>query len=294
MLSSMTGFASQGDELNGLSWQFEVKSVNGRGLDVRLHLPGGCEDLEQPIRAAFKKRFSRGNMQTSLNIRESSDTQKISFDTVLLTTLARRTRMLDRQQRLGARTSAGDLLGMRGVQSSDRGSVEISAESDRGAAILATVESVLLALDNARKNEGSALKVILERIVSDMEAEVSMAANTADTQPAQMLARLRDRIEALMTDSRMSEERLEQEVAVLVAKADVTEELDRLKSHLADARKLLASKDAIGRKLDFLSQELLREANTLGSKAASLEMTRHSLALKSLIDQFKEQAANVE
>ena len=294
MLSSMTGFASDGDELKGLSWQFEVKSVNGRGLDVRLHLPNGCEALEQPVRAAFKAHFARGNMQAGLTVRETGDSQKLVLDSALLTTLARKARILDRVQRRGAASAGAELLSMKGVQTSDKNSSEITVESECGVAILSTVNAVLTGLDAARRNEGRALFDIMTRIVSDMEAEVSDAAGTADAQPGQMMTRLKDRIEGLMGDARISEERLEQEVALMVAKADITEELDRLKAHLADAHKLLASKGATGRKLDFLSQELLREANTLGSKSASLEMTRHSLALKSLIDQFKEQAANVE
>ena len=163
-----------------------------------------------------------------------------------------------------------------------------------GKGILDAVGEAIEQLKRARQTEGQALLEIMERIVSDMEAVVIEAKATADVQPAQMMARLNERVTGLLSDSRISEERLEQELAILVSKADITEEVDRLSAHLVEARNLFNSGKAVGRKLDFLSQELLREANTLGSKSASLEMTRHSLALKSLIDQFKEQSANVE
>ena len=170
----------------------------------------------------------------------------------------------------------------------------MSPDSDIGKGIMDAVGEAIEQLKRARQTEGQALLEIMERIVSDMEAVVVEAKAKADVQPAQMMARLNERVTGLLSDSRISEERLEQELAILVSKADVTEEVDRLSAHLVEARNLFKSGKAVGRKLDFLSQELLREANTLGSKSASLEMTRHSLALKSLIDQFKEQSANVE
>lgn len=294
MLSSMTGFGSgQGDGAR-LSWQFEAKSVNGRGLDLRLHLPPGCEGLEAGIRAAFKSAFARGNMQASLNLRETGEGQRVSIDSGLLNALSRKARLADRAAGRGASTSAGDLFALRGVISNERTAIEVSPDSETGKGILDAVGEAIEQLKRARQTEGQALLEIMERIVSDMEAVVVEAKATADVQPAQMMARLNERVTGLLSDSRISDERLEQELAILVSKADVTEEVDRLSAHLVEARNLFKSDKAVGRKLDFLSQELLREANTLGSKSASLEMTRHSLALKSLIDQFKEQSANVE
>ena len=292
MLSSMTGFASLGGETTDASWVFEIKSVNGRGLDVRLNLPQGCEKLEQPVRNALKDAFARGNMQASLQLRERSEAQAVRFDTRLLSSYARRARLMDGPGRKGSR--ATDFFALRGVLQSEKTVSEVTADSRLGLAILSTIETAVSQLDDARKGEGRALLTVLDRIIADMVSETEAAAGTAEAQPVRMMARLRERMEVVLEDSRISEERLEQEVAVLITKADVTEELDRLKAHFAEARRLLASGQPVGRKLDFLSQELLREANTLGSKAASLEMTRHSLSLKSLIDQFKEQAANVE
>lgn len=294
MMSSMTGFASAAGEQGGVSWSFEVKSVNGRGLDVRLYLPPGCEKLEAGIRGRFKPLFSRGNMQANLQVRDRQDSGQVSVDTRLLTGLSRRARILDRQNRVEGGTRAADLFALRGVLSGEKSARDISEDDQVGKAILKSVDTCLNDLKTARQSEGKALQAVMIRIVDDMEAETRKAYATAEIQPGEMLSRLKARMAAILGDSRVSEERLEQELAILVTKADVTEEIDRLSAHFVDCRKLLASKSAIGRKLDFLSQELLREANTLGSKAASLEMTRHSLALKGLIDQFKEQAANVE
>ncbi len=294
MLSSMTGFASATGETERYSWVFEVKSVNGRGLDVRLNLPTGCEKLEHPIRSLFKSKFARGNMQASLQLKDRSDEVNLSVDTRLLSSFARRARLLDRANSGRMKTTASELFALRGVVSGERASLDISPGGEAGKSVLATVTSALEQLADSRKTEGEALHAFLSRIVSDMAEETEKAKKTADVQPMNMMARLKERATGLLEDSRISEERLEQELAILVSKADVTEEVDRLSAHFVDARRLLDLGEPVGRKLDFLSQELLREANTLGSKAASLEMTRHSLALKSSIDQFKEQVANVE
>ena len=294
MLSSMTGFAGVSGQNDQFNWSFEVKSVNGRGLDIRLNLPQGAEKLEQPIRALFKDGFSRGNMQASLQIREISDASRIKTDTRLLNALARQVRIMDKRNAGAPMFSASDLLNVRGVISTERASMDLSPDDATGKQILADIKDALTQLGAARRREGEALHAVLNRIVQDMSQETEAALKTAEAQPSQMLERLKERVSAVLDDSRISDERLEQEVAILITKADVTEEIDRLLAHFEEARRLISSEGASGRKLDFLSQELLREANTLGSKAASLEMTRHSLALKSLIDQFKEQSANVE
>ena len=293
MVSSMTGFSNGSAEVNGVSWTFEVKSVNGRGLDLRLYLPPGCEALEQEIRSRFKSAFSRGNMQASLQLKDRSDTGSVQIDSRLLTTLERRVRLADRRN--GKRAgSLGQLMSLKGVLNSDKGNTSFSAEDAVGKAVLASVNEAIAQLHDARLREGDTLKTVLSRILAEMQAETVAAKQTGDTQPEQMKAKFRERANALLTDTKVSEERLEQEFAILINKADVTEEIDRLSAHIEEASRLLELGQPVGRKLDFLSQELLREANTLGSKSASLEMTRHSLALKSSIDQFKEQAANVE
>ena len=294
MLSSMTGFGAESGECDGQSWHFDVKSVNGRGLDIRLHLPSGASALEGDIRSAIKAELARGNVQASLNLRDQRDQSGLTLNTSLLTGLARRARMLDRQSGKSAHSSAVDLLSVKGVISSDRSATDSAIDEATAGEVLATVKSALVKLKEARKTEGAALKSIMDRIISDMTDIVAEAQATADTQPAQIKARLQTKLTELLSDTQFNEDRLEQEVALLVTKADVTEELDRLSAHLKEASQLVSSGKPVGRKLDFLSQELLREANTLGSKSASLEMTRHSLSLKGLIDQFKEQAANVE
>lgn len=294
MLSSMTGFAAESGETQNYSWHFEIKTVNGRGLDVRLHLPNGCEALEAPIRGVIKSFLSRGNAQVSLSLRETRDKSALQMDTALLTALARRARLLDRSLNGRGKVNSVDLLSVKGVLTTERGSSEVSLPDSVQESVLETVKSALAKLVVARQTEGAELKAVLERVIRDMSGVVSEAVQTSEVQPGQISKRLNERVHALLEDSKFSEERLEQEVAILVTKADVTEEIDRLEAHLKEARQLIASDGPVGRKLDFLSQEMLREANTMGSKSASLEMTRHSLSLKSLIDQFKEQAANVE
>lgn len=292
MLSSMTGFASGSGDLDDVSWSFEVKSVNGRGLDLRLHLPSGCEKLEPLIRDIFKATFSRGNMQANLHIKNRAEANRVQIDTGLLSRYARLARSYD--AKLQGKTNTAQLLEQRGVLHAEKNDLAVTADSDIGRGIVQTIKDAAQSLNASRLSEGNALFDLLTRIISDMETETEQTKQTADVQPKTIMERLKARAEELMSDTRVSEDRLEQELAILVSKADVTEEVDRLSAHLVEAGKILSSNKPAGRKLDFLSQELLREANTLGSKSASLEMTRHSLALKSLIDQFKEQAANVE
>ncbi len=294
MLSSMTGFGAESGERDGQSWNFEIKSVNGRGLDIRLHLPQGSFALEVAIRAEIKAQLSRGNVQASLSVRDQRDRLGLALNTPLLTALARRARLLDRQSGRSVGSAGVELISMKGVISGDKPASDSIMDEATIEDILTTVRSALEKLKEARQSEGAALKTVLQRIVSDMGDIVVQAQSTADIQPAQIKSRLETRLSELLSDQQLNDDRLEQEVALLVTKADVTEELDRLSAHLEEAGQLVASDKPVGRKLDFLSQELLREANTLGSKSASLEMTRHSLSLKSLIDQFKEQAANVE
>lgn len=292
MVSSMTGFSNAGAERSGFSWTFEAKSVNGRGFDLRLNLPSGCEALENDIRSKFKFVFARGNMQASLQIKDRTEESSVRVDTRLLTALARQARQTDRVLKGRSRTS--ELMALRGVLSGEKAASTVSPEDGTGKAILRTVDDVLSGLLDARRREGQVLKGVLLRILADMTAECALAVQTADAQPDKMKARLRERIATVLEDGKINAERLEQEIAILITKADVTEEIDRLAAHLNEGKRLLDMEEPVGRKLDFLSQEMLREANTLGSKSASLEMTRHSLTLKTLIDQFKEQAANVE
>ncbi len=276
-LSSMTGFASA----TGQDWSWEARSVNHRGLDLRLRLPPGCDGLEPSARKAAQARFARGSVTLELRFEPASAGQRFRVDEAWLEELA------EVAGRRGGRDIAG-LMGLRGVIEA----VDRDPEARDEAALLASMEEALDGLLEARQAEGRALGAALDDLLLSMKAQAGTARSLAATQPAALRERLVAAVAAL--DAELPEDRLAQEVALLAAKADVREELDRLDAHLEAASELLASGEAVGRKLDFLCQEINREANTLGSKSADLELTRAVLDLKAALEAFREQARNVE
>ncbi len=276
-LSSMTGFASAA----GPDWSWEARSVNHRGLDLRLRLPSGWDGLEPQVRQAVQARFARGSITLELRFEQASGRQRYRVDEEWLDELA------DVAGRRGGGNIAG-LMALRGViEAADPG-----AEERDEAALLATLEEALDGLLEARRAEGRALGAALDAHLLSMREQARTARDTAATQPAALRDRFAAAVAAL--DADLPEERLAQEVALLAGKADVREELDRLDAHLEAAAALLASGEAVGRKLDFLCQEIHREANTLGSKSADLDLTRTVLDLKSVLEAFREQARNIE
>ena len=282
-LASMTGFAAAA----GPGWSWEARSVNHRGLDLRLRLPPGWERLEPVARRAAQARFQRGAIALELRFEAEAAERRYRVDEA----------WLDRLAALAAARGGADmagLLGLRGViEPLDPGEKE---EERDEAAVLATLEEALEealeGLAEARREEGLALARALEAHLAEMAASAGRARGLAAAQPAALRDRLAAAVAAL--DARLPEERLAQEVALLAAKADIREELDRLDAHLQAAAGLLASGEAVGRKLDFLCQEIGREANTLSAKSADLELTRAALALKAALEAFREQARNVE
>ena len=276
-LSSMTGFAAAA----GPDWRWEARSVNHRGLDLRLRMPAGCDGLEPAVRKAVQARFQRGSISLELRFEQAQGRQRYRVDEAWLDELAA----------VAERRGGGDLSGLMGL----RGVIEAvdpDLEARDEAALLATLEEALDGLLEARRREGRALAAALDGHLLAMKAGALAARSMAASQPAALRDRLAAAIAAL--DAGLSEERLAQEVALLAAKADVREELDRLDAHLEAVSELLASGDAVGRKLDFLCQEIHREANTLGSKSADLDLTRIVLDLKAALEAFREQARNLE
>jgi uncharacterized protein (TIGR00255 family) len=292
---SMTGFARAAGQDARFAWTWEARSVNARGLDIRCRVPGGHEAAEQTMRASAAKRFQRGNVTIGLSVdRLAGAAQAYRVNRALLEQVtALRTEldgMID-----DARPTLEGLLSIRGMLEPD---VEAESEEEiagREAAILTDGEAVLEALAAARADEGARLAPLLDSHLADLETLIGEAAGTAAVQPEALRARLEALVaELLGTEPRLPEERLAQETALLVGKADVREELDRLGVHVGAARELLGSGEAAGRRLDFLCQELNREANTLCSKSADVELTRVGLAMKAVIEQFREQIQNVE
>lgn len=290
----MTGFArSQG--ANALAeWTWEVKSVNGKSLDARFRLPNGMESLEQPARAALAARFKRGNFQLGLSLRQQSEPEvqlnRAALDGVLALVAKLRAEGLDADP-----PRLDGLLQLRGViETQDR---EIAPEEQTAleGEVLVALETALDDLSRARAAEGAKLLTLMESHLAEIERLRTAAAEHAATQPEALRARLRQQVEELLQNATsLDSDRLYQEAALLATKADVREELDRLAAHVEAARALLASGEAVGRKLDFLCQEFNREANTLCSKSQDVTLTRIGLDLKSAIEQLREQVQNVE
>ena len=291
---SMTGFAESSGAHEGLRWRWEAKSVNGRGLDIRLRTPPGFESLEQPSRMLVTERFRRGSLQASLTVEQQDNARGLCVDAAALASAVKIAREIAAETGLEPARIDG-LLALKGViVQEEQGLADPLQRADRDAAILKSLADALDALCKARANEGTKLQALLTAQINDVERFTNEAAGMAAAQPAALRKRLQDQISDMLAGGSLPEERLAQEAALLASRADIREELDRLHAHVQDARALLAGGENVGRKLDFLAQEFNREANTLCSKSADIALTRTGLALKAVIDQFREQAQNVE
>lgn len=293
-LSSMTGFARVDGGDGRMTWTWELKSVNGKGLDLRCRLPSGWDSLEQPLRQRAAARLKRGNVQVGFQYVAAQSRARPRIDAEAFAELYRQAVELAQSMKL-PRPEFETILGLRGV-------VEVAEEADdpetreaRLAAALSDFEQALGRLVADREAEGARLAAVLEGHLAEVAALVARARDLAASQPEALRRRLREQVEALLQASpALSEDRLAQEAALLATKADVREELDRLEGHVEAARALLAEGQGAGRRLDFLCQEFGREANTLCSKAADIELTRLGLDLKATIDRLKEQVQNLE
>jgi len=286
-LSGMTGFARLSGCVEATQWTWEIRSVNGRGLDVRVKLPPEFSSLEAKIRQASGHVFKRGNLQVNLTLQGMSSSQSYHVNETLFDKLS------DFAKSKNEDVQAGQILAIPGVVDlvqTERSSEEIKILEN---AILSSFVSALQRLKSAREDEGKALAPILMQAVTSVESAIAQAQMISDALPAVLKSRIEDKLNALLAE-KLDPARLAQEAALLAIKADVTEEIDRLKAHCADARKLLKMSAPTGRKLEFLAQEFNREINTLCSKSSDIELTRLGLEMKSYIEQFREQAANVQ
>ena len=297
-LISMTGFADAGGQSDALAWAWEARSVNGRGLDLRLRLPEGCEALDAAVRAAAAKVLVRGSVSVSLRLARGATSaiprlNSEALDAAVAAALAASEAASGRGLDLAPMTAA-DLLAVRGVLDLDAG--QAADDAGRLAGPASGIEPLLAALAASRAAEGAALAGILAAQLDRVEGLVRDARASADARAARSGGLLRARVEAVMAAvaTPVDEARLAQELALLAVRADVTEELDRLEAHVAAARALIAGEGPVGRKLDFLMQEFNREANTLCSKAQASDLTAIGLELKVVIDQMREQVQNVE
>jgi len=293
-LSSMTGFAQGMGGHAGQAWRWEVKSVNGRGLDMRLRTPPGLDGIEAPARKLAAARFSRGSLQITLTVEAPEGVRGLKIDAVALASAVKIAREIAAETGLPPARVDG-LMALKGVIVADEiAEADEASRALRDAAILESLAMALDALTRERLNEGVKLEALLSAQLDDIARLTAEAGALAATQPAALKARLEAQLADLLAGGMVEPQRLAQEAALLAAKADVREELDRLGAHVQDARAMLKGGQGIGRKLDFLSQEFNREANTLCSKSADIALTRTGLALKAVIDQFKEQSQNVE
>lgn len=294
MRQSMTGFARAAleGEIAAVTW--ELKSVNGRGLEARLRLPPGLERLEQPARARIAKRFSRGSIHAALSLTRGDALRRPVVDEAFLAQVAALAGRLCRDYGAAPATADG-LLAVRGVMEMPDTSAdeEMSARLDELA--LEALDAALEDLASARAEEGASLAGILEGHLATIEALVQRAEADPSREPAAIRARLAEQVRLLIDAApALDENRLHQEAAFLATKADIREEIDRLKTHVAAARALLGSTGPVGRRLDFIAQEFNRESNTLCSKSNAASVTAIGLELKVVVDQFREQVQNLE
>lgn len=292
-LQSMTGFARSSSNHGDTTIIWEIKSVNGKSADARLKLPPGFERLEQSARNAVQKRFSRGNMFANLSLVQSSAATAPAVNEDFLKDVAGLAKRLEEQ--FGCQPASADgLLALRGVLEPPVSAPDEETLVALDAAILACFETALTDMEAARRDEGGALVSILLEHISKIEELTERAEADPSREPAAIRERLQMQIAPLMEETALDEDRLYQEAVILAAKADICEELDRLKAHVASARNLLGGEKAVGRKLDFLAQEFNRESNTLCSKSNAAAVTAIGLEMKAVIDQFREQVQNLE
>ena len=293
-VSSMTGFARTAGAAGDYSWSWELKSVNSRGLDLRCRLHGGLDALEVAARAAATKRFHRGNVTMNLTMNRPGATAEIRInEDVLGAVLAAAAELAKRID--APPPSVDGLLAMRGVLETVEREDSEAERKTLEAGVLATLDEALDGLATDRASEGRRLDGIVGGQIETIAELTAAAGQLAAVQPAALKARLQRQVAALLDNADgLAEDRLLQEAAVLATKADVREELDRLAAHVDAARELLADQGAVGRRLDFLAQEFNREANTLCSKSQDAALTKVGIELKTVIDQFREQAQNIE
>lgn len=293
-LSSMTGYARASSALDALHWQWEIKSVNGKGLDIRCRLPPGYETLDLPVREIAQKYLKRGNVQIGLTTDHGGGEQQLAVNETVLEQILQLAERL-RVRLGGSPPQIEALLSLRGV-------IDVSAPVEdeaktvlRDKAILKSAEEAFQALATMRKSEGAKLATVLGLHLDRIENLVIAARDNPARSVEAIRARLAEQVARLMeTSSSFDRDRLHQEAVLLATRADIAEEIDRLFAHVGAARKLIQSDQPAGRQLDFLSQEFNREANTLCSKAADRSLTAVGLELKTVIDQMREQVQNIE
>lgn len=297
-LASMTGFARAEGQALGMSWAWELRSVNGRGLDLKFRLPAGLDAMEAGLRELAAPLLRRGNVAANCTVRHEAGSRLVVDPATLAQVLAIAQDLHSRIPR-AAPLSADGLLALPGVLRAAQATEDDAPTDDHRTILRNGFAAALAQLVQARQAEGGRTATVLSTLLDEIAALHACATLQAADQPAAHQARIQEQLALLLRDAptqhdRLSEERLAQEIALLAARSDVREELDRLDSHLQAARALLAEGVAVGRRFDFLVQEFVRETNTLCSKSSSIALTTTGLRLKATIEQLREQVQNVE
>jgi uncharacterized protein (TIGR00255 family) len=293
-LSSMTGFARSHGVSGSYAWAWEIKSVNGKGLDLRLRLPPGWDAIEVAVRTRAAEALARGSLQAALTVERSGAAPTVRINAAVLEAVLAAAAQL--APRINASPPSLDgLLALKGVMEVSDTEENEAERRAAEAAITKGFAEAIIALTAMRRHEGTALGQVLATRLDEIGALASRADRAPGRQPEAIRARLAEQVATLLAQSeRFDPDRLHQEAILIATKADVREELDRLAAHVAQAKLLIGQGGSIGRRLDFLAQELNREANTLCAKANDVELTNIGLELKAAVEQFREQVQNVE
>ncbi|MFV0367062.1 MAG: YicC/YloC family endoribonuclease [Hyphomicrobiaceae bacterium] len=294
-LASMTGFGRAEGAFEGHTWAWEVRSVNGRGLDLRLRLPPGSDALEPRLREAVAQRFSRGSINVALQYQRDSGGSEIRLNEAALKQVLQAAAAIGKATGNTTPPSAEALLAVKGVIEIVEPTEDEATQRARHDAMIGSLEHALDDLKAARAAEGQRLTVVLSDQVAEIERLVAVVSQSPSRTPEAIAARLEENVQRITSgSSSLDPDRLHQEAILIATRADVEEEIQRLKAHLAAARELIDTKGSVGRKLDFLVQEFNREANTLCSKANAADISRAGLSMKAVIDQMREQVQNIE
>lgn len=293
-LMSMTGFARASGEGLGYRWVVEAKSVNAKGLEVRVKLPGTLDSIDIELKRRAGLMLKRGTLFVNINLDRGESSEGFSINEERLAALVALAGRYDGTKGLAPARLDG-LLMVRGVIDFADEAPDGDTLDALGNAVLASVDEALKALVEARSDEGGRLAAVLAAQLDDITRLTGEAETLANDRTEQMVARFKAQVEKMLGGEKpVADERLAQEIVLLAVKADIREELDRLASHIEEARRLMADEGPVGRRLDFLCQEFNREANTLCSKSGDTALTRVGVELKTVIDQFREQIQNIE
>ncbi|MFC0243298.1 YicC/YloC family endoribonuclease [Rhodopseudomonas telluris] len=293
-LSSMTGFARSHGSSGPYSFEWELKSVNAKGFDFRLRIPQGWDDIEADLRKRAGDALSRGTVYANLTVKRADAGSTVRINEEVLTSVLKVASELASRVDAVAPSIDG-LMAIKGVIEVSEPQADEAEDKAARTAVVASFAQALASLIEMRKREGATLGAVLTQRLDEIESLAKKAEAAPGRKPEAIKARLSEQVAALLeTSDRFDVDRLHQEAIMLATKADIREELDRIASHVAQAREMLSKGGAVGRRLDFLSQEFNREVNTCCSKSIDLELTNTGLAMKNVVEQFREQVQNLE